>query len=222
MNSKKQEANEEILLTDEQLDFLKEMINIGAGNAASALSQLLNSKIDVHVPKIHLLKPENMKMIIRDPTLNVISVKISTVGDILGEILFILQEKDKASIVQLAEKAVFGKKKKGPVDISAIAEMGNIMAGVYLASIHDFTRLNIYHSTPEIISDMYQAIIDEIFTSMGSFGINFIVIENDFIINSNNTEYKLKAYWLLIPSLKSAKKLAESIMTAKDVMSIKR
>lgn len=109
MNFKKQETNEEILLTDEQLDFLKEMMNIGAGNAASALSQLLNSKVDVNVPKIHLLKPENMMKIISDPALKVISVKVSTVGDILGEIFFILQENDKAAIVQLAKRQPLAK-----------------------------------------------------------------------------------------------------------------
>lgn len=217
---------EKEMFTEEQMDFLKEAMNIGVGNAANALTQLLGSNVKVKIPGIYILSPKDMHKIVKDPSSRVVCVKISTVGDILGEVLFIISDKDKAAIIHLTEKSYLGRAKKGHLDISVLSEIGNIMTGVYMTSIHDFCKLNIYHSVPEIKSDMFQSIVDEIFIGMGRIGENFIVVENEFIVesegkDSEKTEHILKAYWLLVPSAKSVQRLINAVKGAHDILGIK-
>ncbi len=210
---------------DEHLDFILEIMNIGAGNAASALSKVLNAEVEIKMPKVYLEPPNKIAKVIGEPSLQVTCVKISMVGDLLGDVFFILPDKDKATIVHLAEKSIIGKKKKGPLDISALAEIGNILAGTYLTAIHDFCKLRIYHSIPDLISDMLGAIFDEYLSSVRGMSENFITVENEYIVTAHDERGKeittyFKMFLLFVPSVKSIRKLLDSFDEAKRTLNI--
>ena len=208
----------EEILTSEQTDYLKELMNIATGNAAAALSQLLQSDVEVTIPAVYTLPPAKVPSAIGGPELPVVCVKMRMYGDVNGEIFFIVPEKEKGKMTHLAEKAMMGAAKKGPLDLSVLEEVGNIMVGVYLGAIHDFCKLNIYHSVPAVSIDMFQSLLDELLSNMSRQAENVIVIENVFaiIIESEVAAAgeEIKAFLLMVPSVMSVRVLVDSIKEA--------
>lgn len=205
-------------LTDEQLDFLKEMMNIGGGNAVTALSQMLGAGTEVKTSAVYSLPPKKVPASLGDPTLPVACVKMDLVGDVRGNIFFIVSDKEKVELVHMAEKALLGHIRPGPLDTSALEEIGNVMAGVYLTAIHDFCKLNIYHTVPALAIDMMQSLLDEALASMGRQAENIIVIEHEFVILAEGEIVtggkRIRSFVLLLPSLESVKTLVDSVKNA--------
>ncbi|MBI5749652.1 MAG: chemotaxis protein CheC [Nitrospinae bacterium] len=212
--------------SDEHLDFITEMMNIGAGNAANALSILLDSKVEVKQPKVNIEFSDTIVKRIGDLSLPVLCVKIAVVGDLFGDMFFILPEKDKEAIVHLAEMSIIRKKRKGQLDLSAVKEIANILAGTYLTAIHDFCKIKVYHSVPNLIIDMVQSIFDEYLASVAETGKNFIVVENEFTVMINDEREKtptssFKLLLVLAPNVDSIQKLAGSSDEAKKILNIR-
>lgn len=209
------------LLSKEEIDYLEEMMNIGAGNAITALSQLLQCDVDVKSPHVYILTAKEAVSVIGEPSMPVACVKMSMVGDVLGEIFFIMPEKEKEAFIHMVEKTAFGSQKKGAVDLSVLEEVGNIMAGVYLTAIHDFCKMNIFHTVPILKTDMLQAVLEELLISMGRSEERFIVIEHEIavITKGASPENYIKAFMflILIPSVKSVNALLDSIKKARPV-----
>lgn len=203
--------NEDINFTEEDKDFITEMMNIGAGNAATALSQMLQSPVDLKIPRVHIAPPQKISPLMGDPTLAVSCVKMNMIGNIIGDLFFIVPDKYKASLIEKAKLTIPGSTKKSPVsDSSVLEELGNIIAGVYLTSIHDFCNLNIYHTVPVLADDMLLALLDETLVTKTRAVQSLLLVENEFII----AEKKIRTYFLIIPDAISLKAIADSIKEA--------
>lgn len=211
--------NKDQLMSAEHIDFLAEMMNVGAGNAVTALSQLLDVEMDLKIPVVHILPAVlGESSILGQPSLPVTCARMNMVGEVTGYLHFIVQSKDTASLIQLAELATQkGEKRHGwsssnpGEDFSVIAEIGNIISGVYLTAIHDFCKLNIYHTVPTVATDMIQALLDESLINLSRQVRHLIVAENEFIVK----EKSIKTFMMIIPSAESIKILADSIDKAK-------
>ena len=214
MNDKKR------IFTEEQLDFLKEMMNIGAGNASTALHKMLHHPVDLIIPHVHVLPITQIPSIFDSPSLPVVCVKMGMVGDVEGGVFFIMPEEHRETLLNIIEQATPGftrlkKIKQQPVEteLSAIIEVGNIITGVYLTAIHDFCRLDIYHTVPVLAIDMVQAVLDEILIELDCSGEISIAVENEFVIG----KYPIKAYLLAIPSVEFVGVLTNAIEQARRV-----
>lgn len=207
-----------VQLADEQLDFLKEMMNIGGGNAVTALSQMLGAGTEVKTAAVYSLPPKKVPASLGDPALPVACVKMDLIGDVRGNIFFIVSDKEKVELVHMAEKTLIGHIRTGPLDTSALEEIGNVMAGVYLTAIHDFCKLNIYHTVPILAIDMMQSLLDEALANMGRQAENIIVVEHEFAILAEGkivTAGKhIRSFVLLLPSPESIKTLVDSVKNA--------
>jgi chemotaxis protein CheC len=143
-------------MTDEHMDFFREMISVGAGSAAVAFSQMFANDVDVRVSELKIYTAAEISSELKEiDASNAICIRMSMFGDLKGDILFIIRESQKAFIVGLVENAM-NMRKEGVADHSdydgwsgsLLEEIGNIFAGVYLSSIGRFCGLNIYHSVP--------------------------------------------------------------------------
>lgn len=205
------------ILAKDQIDYLEEMMNIGAGNSATALEQLLQNKFEMHMPKIYVVPPQKIFSLIGDPMELISCVKMNMIGDIRGEMFFIVSEAMQSYITQLAEQSAQIEKMDGAgPDTSVIEEIGNIMAGVYLTAIHDFCKLNIYHTIPLTAHDMAQSVLDETIARMGADSQVLFVILNMFT-STLEKELAVKTFLLMIPSADSEKILLDSIQEAMKV-----
>jgi chemotaxis protein CheC len=230
-------VNKNRKFSEAELDFLKETMNIGAGNTATALSQMLKCTVDISIPEVKILPLAEVHSILAEPSFPVVSVRMGMVGDVKGDLFFIVPNKQKMRLINLVRKASPGyshlrkaeqesakrdPKKPGPgilnreltdLDRSILTEIGNIVAGVYLTAIHDFCRLNIYHSVPCLICDMIQAALDESLVNLSWQLQTTFLIENIFVVENDH----IRTFLLIIPSKESIDTLVDSIEQAKMV-----
>ena len=207
-------------LNEEQTDFLREMMNIGAGNACTALQQMLRQPVDLIIPKVHVVSAIHISSIFNSPSLPVACVKMGMVGDVDGGVFFVMPREHQETLLNMVERATPGftrlksiKQKPDEMELSAIVEIANIITGVYLTAVHDFCRLSIYHTVPLLAVDMVQAVLDEILIELSCSTEISIAVENEFIIG----KYPVKAYLLVIPSQESVGVLTDSIEQARQV-----
>lgn len=205
-------------LSKEEMDFVTEALSIGAGNAATALSQMLGCGVDLPVPKVCFLSPEEVPSIIEDRSLQAIVAKIGFVGDMKGEIFYIVKEGDVRELVHLIKKTFPVDEKAGIAEISVMEETANIITGVYLSAISNFCGLNISHTIPVASSVTLQALTDEIKAKGYQLkGMQLIAIINEFTV----AERRIVTYLLLALSEEALKILSLKIAEALRKMEIK-
>lgn len=187
-------------LNNMQIDVLKEIGNIGAGNAATALAKILNKKIDMDVPKAKILEFQEVTEILGGAEILVSGILLKVSGDITGDIMFILELKAAHILVNiLLGKPLDSITEFSEIEISALKEIGNILAGSYLSSLSCLTGLKIYPSVPELAIDMAGAIISVPAIEFGKIGDTVLYIETEFSEGSN----KVIGNFFLIPDVES-------------------
>ena len=212
--------NQDEYLSEEQVDFLREMMNIGTGNAATALSQILGCEVNMEIPTIRVFPSPEADSVLDDPSLRVSCVRMGMVGDVLGDLFFIVPEEHRMVVTDLAESTSGMRNEPGAEsphseDLSVLNELGNIIAGVYLAAVHDFCKLNIYHTVPALAIDMVQSLLDESLSRTSSQIQAIIVIESRFVIEKR---HRLRTFLLMIPLEHSLKVLVDSMEQARRLL----
>ena len=138
------------------IDVLREIGNIGAGNAATSLAKMIDKKIDMKVPVVKLVDFDEVPEMLGGPENIVCGIFFKLEGDITGSIMFVLDQKSAINLVDLLmprDNAEFDE-----FTISALKEIGNILSGSYIASLSGLTNLQIKISVPALAIDMAGAI----------------------------------------------------------------
>ena len=189
-------------------DVLREIGNIGAGNATTALAQLLNTKVDMHVPKVDLLDFSQIGEAMGGEEQIMAGIYLVVEGDISGSIMFLLE---KSSAKTLVAK-LMGTENNDPegdfdeMELSALKEIGNIITGSYLSSLSTLTNLNIYPSPPDISIDMCGAILSVPAIEFGIYGDQILMIQSNFF-----DEVQIDGYFILVPDMDSYRKILTSL-----------
>lgn len=179
-----------------QKDALKEIGNIGSGHAATALSQLLLEKIEMNVPNISILPLTEVSHYLGGPEELVVGIFMRVYGDSPGKMMFIFNQKDALTLVNLAmNRNLPDEKSIDEVDQSVLQEISNIMAGAYLNALTKLTSLNLLSSVPAYACDMAGAIINSVLSDLGMIGDYALLVETQF----NLTERKLNGHFFLFP-----------------------
>lgn len=188
-----------------QLDALKEVGNIGAGNAATALSQLLNKKVDMTVPSVNIIPFEEVFSRIGAEEV-VVGVIVRVLGDTPGNILFIFDNETALNIIGL----LMGTKGDTIDEMgeSVLSEVGNIIAGSYMNSIARFTNLLIMPSVPAVSCDMLGAILSTTFIESGQFDDQVLDIETTFL---NEDSTKISGHFYYVPMPGSLEKILNAL-----------
>jgi len=143
----------ESAITDMHLDVLKEIGNIGAAHAATSLSQLLNRKIDMHVPNVNLVSFDEMFDLAGGAEAIVAGIYLRIEGDLSGSMFFVLSLESANHFIRTLindETFDFESSSLPEIGVSAMQELGNILSGSYLSSLSDFTGLKIYTTVPSL------------------------------------------------------------------------
>ncbi len=190
------------------IDVLKEVGNIGAGNAATALAKMIDKKIDMKVPLVNVLNISEVPELLGGPEKEVAGIFFKLEGEMEGSIMFVL-EMDSAN--KLIELLMPGITKDGFNDIcvSALNEIGNILAGSYVSSLASLTNLDIKITVPALALDMAGAILSVPAIQFGLIGDKILIIENQFIeiLDNNN----VNGFFILIPDADSYDVLLRSL-----------
>jgi len=200
-------------LNNDQLDVLREVGNIGAGNAVSALAKMINKRVEMGVPKAKILEFKMISEILGEPEELVVGILLGMSGDITGSILFIIDNNSARLLVNM----LFGNKEKkdgnfDEMEMSAIKELGNIMTGSYVAALSMLTNLRIMCSIPDVAIDMAGAILSVPAIEFGKLGETVLYIETEF----NEGADKVIGDFFLIPDCDSYEILLKTLGVMND------
>ncbi|AIS52505.1 CheY-P phosphatase CheC [Thermoanaerobacter kivui] len=185
-------------LNEMYLDVLKELGNIGAGNAITALAKMIGKKVDMHVPSVKILDFKEVSDIFGSPDTIIVGIYFDLEGDVKGNILFALDLNSASSLIW----NLMGLEVKGEfseLERSALEEIGNIMAGSYVSSLSTLTSLNMKISPPAISIDMAGAILSVPAIKYGEISDKILFIETQFV----EGEKLIKGDFFLIPDINS-------------------
>ena len=187
-------------------DVLQEISNIGAGNAMTALADMLNCKVDMSVPKVQLLEFSEVGDIVGGADQTMASVFLGVEGDITASMMFLI---DLESAKRLLNKMTFGMltcEEIGEMEQSALMEVGNIITGAYLNAMSMMTNMKIYPTPPQLSIDMASAILSVPATYFGMTGDSILLIQTQFF-----DETAIDGFFVLIPDLESYEKILSSL-----------
>ena len=188
--------SDELNLTPSQLDALREIGNVGAGNSATALSQIINRRIDMNVPKVALVPLDAAPDMVRGPDAIVVGVFLRVYGKAPGNILFLLPQKSAFYLVDTLMGRKHGQTQKLDfMDESALMEIGNILSGAYLNAYYTFTNLSMLPSIPALAMDMAGAILNVVLVQLGQMGDQALVIETEFLSEDDG----ISGHFFLVP-----------------------
>jgi len=192
-----------------QIDVLREIGNIGAGNAATALAKMLNKKVDMEVPKVNILEFKDVNDILGGAEILVIGILLRVTGDLKGNIMFIINFEAAHVLVNLLMGNPLDAigESFSEMELSALKEIGNILAGSYLSALSSLTNLNILPSIPDIAIDMAGAILSVPAIEFGKVGDTVLYIETEFSEGST----KVVGDFFLIPDVESYDTLLKAL-----------
>ncbi|MGN7453801.1 chemotaxis protein CheC [Paenibacillus pasadenensis] len=168
-------------LAEFELDVLKEVGNIGSGHAATALSTLLNRPVDMAVPKVSLVPFEEVAERAGGAEQLVVAVFLRVDGDAPGNLFYIMNPvAAKRLLRRLAAMEVEEDLEYSEMELSALSEIGNILAGSYLSSLADLTRLALSPSVPAVALDMAGAVLAYGLMQYGEMGDAALLVETRF------------------------------------------
>jgi len=187
-----------------QLDALQEVGNIGSGNAATALSKLLNMKVDMKVPLINIVPFDDIFTSLGGDDV-VVGVIVRVLGDIQGNILFVFEKEEALYIIE----ALTGKREQYVTEngYSVLSEVGNIVASSYIDAISRFTGMNIVPSVPAVTYDMLGAILSNTFIESDQFDDSVLDVETVFL----HDRTKVCGHFYYIPKPGSLDRILEKL-----------
>ena len=198
-------------LEDSQFDVLKEIGNIGAGNATTALATMLNIKVDMSVPNVALLPFDNISSFIGSEEQTVVGILLEIQGDIDGMMMFLFDMKSAHHLVNSLMMRDVHQDENGMADfsemeMSALNEIGNIVSGSYLSALSGLTGMKMVSSVPALSLDMLGALLSVPAIEFGKYGDKLLMIQSEF-----GEDDFVTGYFLLIPELESYDKILTSL-----------
>jgi chemotaxis protein CheC len=183
-------------LNNIQIDALKEIGNIGAGNAATSLSTLLNKRINMTVPNIFILPFSQVVDLMGGAEKPVAGGYLQVDGIAPMSMLFVLPEDSlKLFLYILIGKSQSESVQLDEMDVSVLKEITNILAGSYLTALNGFTNIDFNPSVPALAFDMAGAILGNVLQLYGEVSDYALVIESIFM----EEEKEVKGHFFLLP-----------------------
>ena len=200
-------------LTHEYFDVLKELGNIGAGNATTALAELINCKVDMMVPQVRMLEFSELGEMLGGEEQILVGIYLGVEGDIDGSMMFTLPQESGLHLVNKLMSGMLGIPEKpieemefGEMEVSAMKEVGNIITGAYLNALSSLTNLKILPSPPQLSIDYAGALLSVPAAEFGILGDNILLIQTKF-----SDDIDLDGYFILIPDMESYQKILHAL-----------
>lgn len=201
------------LIDDIHIDLLREVGNIGAGHAATALSQLLNKTVDMKVPSVELVQFNEISDKVGGGDTVVAGVFLTIEGDAPGNMFFMMPVDEASKLIQqlLGNPAIdFMAEEVDEMGLSAINEVGNILAGSYLSALSDLTKLNLQPSPPALAIDMLMAILSHGLFEISEVADFAILINTEIFEKDDEDTIRSRGHFFFLPDPDSFEKIFKS------------
>jgi chemotaxis protein CheC len=202
-----------VIIDVERQDVLREIANIGAGHAATALASLLERPIEQSVPNVMVISLGDMPQYLGGAEKLVVAGMLDISGDLSGFFIVVLEVGQADKLISMMMGKDTGKKQKNTIDRyssvekSVITETVNILGGSYLTALSEMTGLNGYPSPPYLCVDMVGAVMNVAIAEAGKTG-DFAVFFQSELYNEKD---RIIGDLFLIPDKSSCNKILESL-----------
>lgn len=191
-----------------QIDVLKEIGNIGSGNACTALAMLLNTFVDMTVPSIRFLDFESVKEFLGGGESEVLGIRIGVKEDLTGMMFHIVKKQFAERIINtFYPKELDTLNDLNDMDLSVLSEMGNITSGAYANALASLSNMKVDIMTPEYHVNTIEDILQIPLKEYAEVGDKILVVDEQFIMGDE----KLTSHMLLILDGASLHKLFERL-----------
>ncbi len=200
-----------------QLDILKEIGNIGAGNAASSLSDFLGMSVMMTVPKVNVVSFDEMMEITGGSEHIQAAVFVPFEGEINGSVYILFAPEDADRFVKLLtnDPSQTVLNSNNSLALSAFKELGNILVGSYLRALSDFSNLQLYQHVPNVTIDMAGAILTEGILEISTVSDEVILIET--VLNElGDNKQPMSGHFVLLPDPLTYKKIFKALGVSSD------
>ena len=195
-----------------QLDALREVANIGAGHAATALSQMIGETIMISVPTINVSRLEDVPPQVGEPDQPVAAVLMHMMGDLTGRTLLVFPRRTAMRLAGLLLRRSLPTDDFSEMQQSAIKEAGNILSSAYMNALSDFMGMLLLPSPPSLAIDMSTAVLTSAYLQFSSDRDYVFCVESEFLM-SDSAE-RLKGFFLLLPDAASLRAILRAVRVA--------
>jgi len=197
-------------LKESQLDAMREVANIGAGHAATALSQMTNRTIMINVPRVKIKPLEDAGYMLGPPDQVVASVLMHMMGDLTGRAMLLFPEPAALVLCDYLFRRERGTTTAfGEMEQSSLKEAGNILASAYLNALSDFMGMMLVPSVPSLVIDLSGAILTSAHLNFGHDREYALCVETSF--RSEGSTESMAGHFLLLPDLASLQSIFDAI-----------
>ncbi len=197
-------------LKELQLDALREVANIGAGHAATALSQMTNQKIMISVPEINVRPLEEVTDLLGPPDAVIAAVLMQMMGDLTGRTLVLFPEESALAVCDMLLGRARGTTTAfGEMEQSGLKEVGNILVSAYMNALSDFMGMMLVPSVPSLVIDQSAAILTTTYLNFGHERDFVFCVETAFHVGGASEQ--LEGHFLLLPDMPSLRAIFDAI-----------
>lgn len=190
------------------LDVLREIGNIGSGNAATSLSSMLNTTVEIEVPTISLINYDNVSQYLGGKDREVIGLALGLEEDIEGVMLHVVQPKFASRIVNaFYPKEIQTLADINEMDLSAVKETSNITTAAYVNSMAAMTNMFINITPPNECLDTVENVLKFASDRFDAIGHQVIYIDENLYIGDT----EINSSMILILQIDSLKKLFDKL-----------
>ncbi|MDL2252704.1 chemotaxis protein CheC [Ruminococcaceae bacterium OttesenSCG-928-I18] len=195
-------------LNNMQVDMLREIANIGTGNAATSLAAMLQKPINIQVPKIRFLDYDTVTQELGGPESLMVGMMLTLSQDVNGMMMFLMKEEFSHMVLNsLLGQSFASFTEVDDMGLSAMQEIGNIMAASYVNAISQISGMTIEISPPDICIDMIGSILSVPAIHFANISDKVIFIEDEF----EGTGADEASNILLIPDVDSLDRLIDKL-----------
>lgn len=196
-----------------QLDALREVANIGAGHAATALSQMIGGTIMISVPTINVARLEDVPPQVAAPEEPVAAVLMHMMGDLTGRTLLVFPKKTAIRLAELMLRRPPGSSSDfNEMEQSALKEAGNILSSAYMNALSDFMGMMLLPSPPSLAMDMSAAVLTSVYLQFGTDKDYVFCVESEFTMVDAGE--RLRGFFLLLPDPASLQAILRAVRLA--------
>jgi chemotaxis protein CheC len=201
------------ILSDLERDALREVANIGAGHAATALSQMTSRKIMISVPEVSVRRLEEVAELVGPSDSVIAGVLMHVMGDLTGRTLVVLDQESAYSLCELLlRRPRTGQAGFDAMEQSTIKETGNILCSAYMNALSDFLGMMLVPSVPALVVDLAGAVLTTAYLNFGHERDALFCVETSFRIDGS--ERTLTGQFLLMPDPPALQAIFDSIRIA--------
>jgi chemotaxis protein CheC len=197
-------------LKESQLDAMREVANIGAGHAATALSQMTNRKIMITVPRVNVRPLEEACDLVGTPGEVIAGILMHMMGDLTGRALLMFPERAARTLCDILLRRQPGITQAfGEMERSSLKEAGNILASAYLNALSDFMGMMLVPSVPSLVIDLSGAVLTSAHLNFGHDRDYAFCVETSFRVEGASEP--LGGHFLLLPDIASLRSIFDAI-----------